>query len=84
MKPKKNKSFYVLTQDSMTQEDVECLLSQTEHNGFPVVVSRQSQVLQGWWWVEGVILGWMRASGIGGRGQYSMIFREDFVYWKIF
>ncbi|KDR20459.1 H(+)/Cl(-) exchange transporter 3 [Zootermopsis nevadensis] len=37
----------VLTQDSMTVDDVEILLKETEHNGFPVVVSRESQYLVG-------------------------------------
>ncbi|XP_069193313.1 H(+)/Cl(-) exchange transporter 5 isoform X7 [Procambarus clarkii] len=47
MKPGKNESFYVITQDSMTLDDVEQLLRETDHNGFPVVVSRQSQYLVG-------------------------------------
>lgn len=37
----------MLTQDSMTVDDVETLLKDTEHNGFPVVVSRESQYLVG-------------------------------------
>lgn len=37
----------MLTQDSMTVDDVETLLKETEHNGFPVVVSRESQYLVG-------------------------------------
>lgn len=37
----------VLTQDSMTVDDVETILKDTEHNGFPVVVSRESQYLVG-------------------------------------
>ena len=43
----KNESFYVLTQDSMKLDDVEQLLRETDHNGFPIVVSRQSQYLVG-------------------------------------
>lgn len=31
----------------MTVEDVETLMKETEHNGFPVVVSRESQYLVG-------------------------------------
>jgi chloride channel 3/4/5 len=31
----------------MTVDDVEMLLKDTEHNGFPVVVSRESQYLVG-------------------------------------
>ncbi|XP_014783628.1 H(+)/Cl(-) exchange transporter 5 isoform X2 [Octopus bimaculoides] len=37
----------VITQDSMTVEEIECVLRETEHNGFPVVVSRESQYLVG-------------------------------------
>lgn len=37
----------VITQDSMTVEEIECILRETEHNGFPVVVSRESQYLVG-------------------------------------
>lgn len=38
----------VLTQSSMSMEDIEILLKETEHNGFPVVVSRESQYLVGY------------------------------------
>lgn len=38
----------VLTQSSMSLEDIEILLKETEHNGFPVVVSRESQYLVGY------------------------------------
>ncbi|XP_076069932.1 chloride channel protein 3 isoform X2 [Oratosquilla oratoria] len=48
MKPSKNEEFYVMTQDSMTLEDVEQLLRETDYNGFPVVVSKQSQYLVGY------------------------------------
>lgn len=37
----------VITQDSMTVDDIESLLKDTEHNGYPVVVSRESQYLVG-------------------------------------
>lgn len=37
----------VLTQDSMTVDDVEMILKDTEHHGFPVVVSQESQYLVG-------------------------------------
>uniref|UniRef100_A0A0A9Z384 Chloride channel protein n=1 Tax=Lygus hesperus TaxID=30085 RepID=A0A0A9Z384_LYGHE len=47
MQPKRTEPLSVLTQDSMTVEDVEVLLKDTEHNGFPVVVSRESQYLVG-------------------------------------
>ena len=36
-----------VTQDSMTVEDVENLLKETEHNGFPVVISHESPFLVG-------------------------------------
>uniref|UniRef100_A0A1B6C687 Chloride channel protein n=1 Tax=Clastoptera arizonana TaxID=38151 RepID=A0A1B6C687_9HEMI len=47
MQPKRNEPLSVLTQDSMTVDEVESLLKDTEHNGFPVVVSRESQYLVG-------------------------------------
>ncbi|XP_058790647.1 H(+)/Cl(-) exchange transporter 5 isoform X2 [Phymastichus coffea] len=47
MQPKRNETLHVLTQDSMTAEDVENLLKETEHNGFPVIVSKESQYLVG-------------------------------------
>lgn len=47
MQPKQFNPLNVLTQDSMTVQDVETLLKETEHNGFPVVVSRESQYLVG-------------------------------------
>lgn len=31
----------------MTVEDIEILLKETEHNGYPVVVSKESQYLVG-------------------------------------
>lgn len=37
----------VITQDSMTVDDIEMLLKETEHNGYPVVVSRENQYLVG-------------------------------------
>lgn len=47
MQPKRNETLSVITQDSMTVDDVEALLKETEHNGYPVVVSRESQYLVG-------------------------------------
>ncbi|XP_046414360.1 H(+)/Cl(-) exchange transporter 5 isoform X6 [Neodiprion pinetum] len=47
MQPKRNEALNVLTQDSMTVDDVDTLLKETEHNGFPVIVSRESQYLVG-------------------------------------
>ncbi|XP_060519673.1 H(+)/Cl(-) exchange transporter 5 isoform X2 [Cylas formicarius] len=47
MQPKRNETLSVITQDSMTVDDIEQLLKDTEHNGYPVVVSRESQYLVG-------------------------------------
>ncbi|XP_028176991.1 H(+)/Cl(-) exchange transporter 3 isoform X2 [Ostrinia furnacalis] len=47
MQPKRNDTLAVITQDSMTVDDVETLLKETEHNGYPVVVSKESQYLVG-------------------------------------
>lgn len=37
----------MITQDSMTVDDIVNLLKETEHNGYPVVVSKESQYLVG-------------------------------------
>lgn len=37
----------MITQDSMTVDDIETLLKETEHNGYPVVVSKENQYLVG-------------------------------------
>ncbi|XP_072931426.1 H(+)/Cl(-) exchange transporter 5 isoform X2 [Epargyreus clarus] len=47
MQPKRNETLAVITQDSMTVDDLETLLRETEHNGYPVVVSKESQYLVG-------------------------------------
>ena len=48
MRPKRNEPpLAVLTQDSMTIDDIDNLLKSTNHNGFPVVVSLESQYLVG-------------------------------------
>ncbi|XP_065220056.1 H(+)/Cl(-) exchange transporter 5 isoform X1 [Planococcus citri] len=47
MQPRRSESLNVLTQDSMTIYEVETLMKNTEHNGFPVVVSQESQYLVG-------------------------------------
>lgn len=44
---RRNETLSVITQDSMTVDDVETLLKETEHNGYPVVVSKESQYLVG-------------------------------------
>lgn len=38
----------MLTEDSMTVSEVESLMKRTDHNGFPVVVSQESQYLVGY------------------------------------
>ncbi|KAK3099995.1 hypothetical protein FSP39_013201, partial [Pinctada imbricata] len=48
MRPRRNDPpLCVITQDSMTLEEVELTLKTTKHNGFPVVVSKESQYLVG-------------------------------------
>ena len=47
MQPQSNDPLTVLTQDSMTLGEVEEILVRTNHNGFPVVVSIESQYLVG-------------------------------------
>ncbi|KAF7703271.1 H(+)/Cl(-) exchange transporter 4 [Silurus meridionalis] len=48
MRPRRNEpQLSVLTQDSTTVEDVEMLIKETDYNGFPVVVSRESERLIG-------------------------------------
>lgn len=44
---RRGESLNVLTQDSMTIYEIEALMKNTEHNGFPVVVSQESQYLVG-------------------------------------
>lgn len=44
---RRNEKLAVITQDSMTVDDIASLLKETEHNGYPVVVSRESQYLVG-------------------------------------
>ncbi|XP_051790461.1 H(+)/Cl(-) exchange transporter 5 isoform X3 [Erpetoichthys calabaricus] len=48
MRPRRNDPpVTVLTQEGMTVEDMEALISETTYSGFPVVVSRESQRLVG-------------------------------------
>uniref|UniRef100_A0A7N9AT74 Chloride channel protein n=1 Tax=Mastacembelus armatus TaxID=205130 RepID=A0A7N9AT74_9TELE len=48
MRPRRNDPpLAVLTQDTTTVEDVETLIKDTDYNGFPVVVSRESERLIG-------------------------------------
>ncbi|XP_061454350.1 H(+)/Cl(-) exchange transporter 5 isoform X2 [Rhineura floridana] len=48
MRPRRcNLPLTVLTQDSMTVEDVEAIINETTYSGYPVVVSRESQRLVG-------------------------------------
>jgi chloride channel 3/4/5 len=49
MKPRPNEGpVSVLTQDGMTVHDVDVLLKETTHSGYPVVVSHESQYLVGY------------------------------------
>ncbi len=47
MQPKTNEPLSVFTRDSMTLADVEEILNHTDHKGFPVIVSTESQHLVG-------------------------------------
>ncbi|XP_040583249.1 H(+)/Cl(-) exchange transporter 4 [Lepeophtheirus salmonis] len=47
MQPQSNKSLSVLKEDSMSLAEVEEILETTEHNGFPVMTSREPQYLVG-------------------------------------
>ncbi|XP_033919614.1 H(+)/Cl(-) exchange transporter 5 isoform X4 [Melopsittacus undulatus] len=48
MRPRRNDPpLTVITQDSMTVEDVESIINETTYSGYPVVVSRESQRLVG-------------------------------------
>jgi len=47
MQPQGNEPLALLTQDSMTLGQVDEILESTDHNGFPVVVSMESQYLVG-------------------------------------
>ena len=47
MQPQGNEPLALLTQDTMNLGQVEELLESTDHNGFPVVVSMESQYLVG-------------------------------------
>ncbi len=49
MRPRPNEDpLSVITQDGMTMLDIEHLLKETTHSGYPVVVSRESQYLVGY------------------------------------
>lgn len=48
MRPRRNEPpLAVITQDSMTVDDMDDLLKMTNHNGYPVVISKESQYLVG-------------------------------------
>ena len=47
MQPQRNEPLAVITQDSTSVAELQQLLKTTDHNGFPVVVSRESQYLVG-------------------------------------
>merc|ERR1711892_923424 len=43
MQPQRNEPLAVITQDSTTVAELQQIMKSTDHNGFPVVVSRESQ-----------------------------------------
>merc|ERR1711983_493171 len=47
MQPQRNEPLAVITQDSTSVAELQQILKSTDHNGFPVVVSRESQYLVG-------------------------------------
>ncbi|RWS27196.1 H(+)/Cl(-) exchange transporter 3-like isoform X1 [Leptotrombidium deliense] len=48
MRPQRNDPpLVVITQDSMTVDDIDLLLKASSHNGYPVIVSKESQYLVG-------------------------------------
>lgn len=48
MRPRRNDApLAVLTQDNMTVDDIENLINETSCNGFPVIMSKESQRLVG-------------------------------------
>ncbi|KAK9399002.1 Chloride channel protein [Crotalus adamanteus] len=48
MRPRRNDApLAVLTQDNMTVDDIENLINETSYNGFPVIMSKESQRLVG-------------------------------------
>lgn len=63
----------------MTMDDVEALLKETEHNGFPVVVSRESQYLVGFVLRRDLNLAIANAKRMvdGVCGQSLMIFASN-------
>ncbi|XP_078533179.1 H(+)/Cl(-) exchange transporter 3 isoform X1 [Lissotriton helveticus] len=48
MRPRRNEPpLVVLTQDNMTVDDIESVINETSYNGFPVIMSKESQRLVG-------------------------------------
>lgn len=47
MQPQRNEALDVITQDSTTLRELKEVMRTTDHNGFPVVVSKESQYLVG-------------------------------------
>ena len=54
----------VLTQDDLTVEDLQAVINDTSYNGFPVIVSKESQRLVGFALRRDITI----AIGNGGRG----------------
>lgn len=47
MQPQRNEALDVITQDSTTLRELKEIMKNTDHNGFPIVVSKESQYLVG-------------------------------------
>ena len=65
-----NKPLAALTQDTTTLDELDALLKETDHNGFPVVVSRESQFLVGFVLRRDVIL------AVGELSNFIYIFKK--------
>lgn len=78
MQPK-NAQLCVLTQDSMTLNEVETILRETDHNGFPVVISKESQCLVGFVIRRDLILaiGNVKTTQEGINGNSIVLFRDE-------
>lgn len=70
----------MLTQDSMTVFEVETLMKSTEHNGFPVVVSQDSQYLVGFVLRRDLILALGIGLNITLKWRSTNIFKEIFFF----
>lgn len=72
-----NKPLTVLTQDTTSLIEVDSLLKETDHNGFPVVVSRESQFLVGF------VLRRDLSLAVGNVALFSLFLVDgDLFIWK--